>query len=358
MPKKPNKKALSILLAFAMLICSSPYVSAENTADFSDFVDYSPVYAEDAATHEESAVTKELKEKAGLGVVEIESLRDKYTKHFQISDGTYQAVTYDYPVHRLDANGNWQDIDNRLYKKNGTYTSTDSRTVFSTNIKPENMVMIHDGDYQISMGVQTNEFTKATVKATAVAVTNPKEKAVQINALSDEAKLEALTDIDNTTHIHYENVYAGADLEYTLFSDDISEQIIIQKYSNDYEYSFNLSLDGLTAVLLENGDVALYDIKTDTRQYTMPAPYMRDSNGNISYNVQYDLNKQENGTYVFSINADRQWIESDESAFPIIVYSPILPDVKYSALTLTVLIRQSIMAPLISYGLAPVEFHT
>ena len=41
------------------------------------------------------------------------SKRDEYSKHFRMSDGTYQAVMYEMPVH-IEQNGEWRDYDNTL----------------------------------------------------------------------------------------------------------------------------------------------------------------------------------------------------------------------------------------------------
>ena len=41
---------------------------------------------------------------------EVVSLRDKYTKHFKLSDGSYRAIIYGFPIHELDFNGNYVDL--------------------------------------------------------------------------------------------------------------------------------------------------------------------------------------------------------------------------------------------------------
>ncbi len=51
---------------------------------------------------------------------EISELRGEYEKHFSLSDGTYSAVVYPYPVH-YDSNGTWQEIDNTLRFGSETY---------------------------------------------------------------------------------------------------------------------------------------------------------------------------------------------------------------------------------------------
>ena len=52
---------------------------------------------------------------------EIPELRGEYEKHFSLSDGTYSAVVYPYPVH-YDSNGTWQEIDNTLRAGTEQYT--------------------------------------------------------------------------------------------------------------------------------------------------------------------------------------------------------------------------------------------
>ncbi|MBQ8566065.1 MAG: hypothetical protein IJ445_00590, partial [Clostridia bacterium] len=72
-------------------------------------------------------------------VTEVEELREENVKHFEMTDGTYKAVVYSDAVHRKDADGVWQDIDNTLeaVKENGNteYSSSDGRIKFSKNIK-------------------------------------------------------------------------------------------------------------------------------------------------------------------------------------------------------------------------------
>ena len=43
---------------------------------------------------------------------ELEELRTESEKQFQMSDGSYMAVSYGMPVHYQGENGAWADIDN------------------------------------------------------------------------------------------------------------------------------------------------------------------------------------------------------------------------------------------------------
>ena len=73
-------KLISALIAIAMLVCSIPMsaTASDISLDAGVTEAFKPVY-------NDSALKKELREKKGLGVVEIESLRSEYAKHYQIS---------------------------------------------------------------------------------------------------------------------------------------------------------------------------------------------------------------------------------------------------------------------------------
>ena len=47
-------------------------------------------------------------------VGEVESLREADAKHFLMSDGSYIAVSYGFPVHYESTDGSWEDIDNTI----------------------------------------------------------------------------------------------------------------------------------------------------------------------------------------------------------------------------------------------------
>ena len=93
---------------------------------------------------DQRAVDAELEEKKGQGIVEIESLRERNSKHFQLEDGTYQAIAYGNTIHRKDEFGKWQDIDNRLYEDNqdnSRYISSDGWFVFAKEFAPIDPVL-------------------------------------------------------------------------------------------------------------------------------------------------------------------------------------------------------------------------
>ena len=67
-------------------------------------------------------------------IYEETSLREENVKHIHLQDGSYLAVTYASPVHYLDDEGQWQEIDSRLSLIGGEYSTTDARIKFAKKI--------------------------------------------------------------------------------------------------------------------------------------------------------------------------------------------------------------------------------
>lgn len=81
-----------------------------------------------------ASVETELKSPIVLG--EVEELRTEDEKQFQMSDGSYMAVSYGMPIHYQHEDGKWADIDNTLqpvgtYSGHTMYTATNGNTVLS-----------------------------------------------------------------------------------------------------------------------------------------------------------------------------------------------------------------------------------
>ena len=71
------------------------------------------------------------KSKEAYVVGEVDNLREESAKHFRMSDGTFLAVEYGYPIHFKTSENNWADIDNTLTKSGDKYVSTNGDMVKS-----------------------------------------------------------------------------------------------------------------------------------------------------------------------------------------------------------------------------------
>lgn len=92
--KKNNQSVLSYMKSMlAMVLCFAMSVSMM----------YQPIYALDTNNGSHQTVN-----------TTAEDFEKEYVKHFNMSDGTTQAVVYETQIHELDENGVYQEIDNTL----------------------------------------------------------------------------------------------------------------------------------------------------------------------------------------------------------------------------------------------------
>ncbi|MBR5721041.1 MAG: DNRLRE domain-containing protein, partial [Clostridia bacterium] len=304
------------IISLLLLLCVTAF-----SLSFSVFATPEPEKAQSAGTDyaagaaiDQDVVTTEMKEKAGQGIVEIESLREESSKHFQLEDGSYQAIAYGAAVHRMDADGKWRDIDNRLYAdrtESGRYSTQDGRFSFAESVSADELYTIDDGHYHISFGA----ILEGSPRSTAV-IENHADRKTAAEGLTGEEKLEALKTIDNTTKITYYTVNDGVDLEYIISGNDVKENIIISQPTTKSVFTYRLKLIGLSAEL-EDNTISLKNKDGET-VYLLTAPYMYDSAGAESAKVSYALEKDNEGC-VITIDADSDWINDPERVFPVTV---------------------------------------
>ena len=200
---------------------------------------------------------------------EVTDRREETVKHFRLSDGTYAAVQYDVPVHTLDDDGVWQDIDNTLTDVGSAFATSNARVKFAKKIPGnESLFTLHDGNAKVT--VSLNGATKKTTGVVTNTHTELDENAAELQKLMQLDKL--------SSRILYAEIMDGVDIEYVVESLNIKENIIVKERLSDYSFSFTLALNNLTAELTDAGEVCLLDSDRSVA-YVIPAGYMIDADG-------------------------------------------------------------------------------
>lgn len=309
--KKKNIRVISFLLMIMLVIgVTMPTTVYATTAETpEDYIPYS-----DTTVDQEIEYGKEPKDPSDLQkeldelTYEITSLRGENIKHFRLPDGTYQAVIYGGPVHRLNESGVWEDIDNTLTETSGAIVTGDARLKFAKKITGNgNLYTLHNRNYKVTVGLAG---AQKKVEGSIVNYSDPEEGTSKLQKLANIRKI--------SSSITYSDILDGIDLEYVIISNSIKENIIVKERSANYSYTFTLALNGLIAKL-ENGNILLCDSSTDEVIYCIPAPYMYDAAGDESFDVQYSLTATDNGKYEFTLCADESWINSTERSFPVVI---------------------------------------
>jgi RHS repeat-associated protein len=267
------------------------------------------------ATGAESVVS-ETSEHTGE-IFEDVSRREENVKHFRLEDGTYMAAQYDTAVHTLDENGEWQDIDNTLSESGSEYSTSNARIKFAKKITGnESIFTLHENNRKITLSLDG-----AIKKTTGVATNTETEFDETATTLQKMMTLDKLS-----SHIIYEDILDGVDLEYIVNGNNIKENIIVKEKKDSYVYSFTLKLNNLTAVMRADGSIIICDNSSGAAVYTMPAPVMWDAMGNISHAVDMTLSDLGNGSYKITVTAASEWMNESGREFPIVIDPAISSD--------------------------------
>ncbi len=305
--KKMYIRCVSMLLCLTMLFFAFPNV----------------IYAELAEAvstqneGEKSTATEAADTSMQNANYELTELREEYTKHFHLENGTYIAAQYDYPVHYLDGDGVFQDIDNRLEESfGGVYTNKNARIKFAKKITGNDTIFtLHDGNTKLTFSLS------GAIKGTRAEVENYSDDS-EADELQKMMNLEKLS-----SKVVYKGILEGVDLEYIANSSNIKENIIVKEKSDSYTYSFELKLNGLTAGLSElSGDILVFNKESGAIQYTVPAPVVFDAQGECAPDgaAYYSLTEVKNGKYLMSVTVDAEWMNASNRAYPVTVDPAIM----------------------------------
>lgn len=334
-------RIVSLILAMVLLFQMSPLQVFAADPEETTTADEAIVYTGDELAGANTADTEIYIEG------EVNELRTEYEKHYRLTDGSFMVVQYQAPVHYL-SNGEWEDIDNSLQPVslfNGTeqYQSVngDSIQAFSADLSNGTVMTMVKDDYMITMSVITAQTASISAPAsvnaevdgiyaneganilnTATAQILSVNDATDEDEPSDQISLRPLNDVipeNIRSSILYENVFPGVDLRYDTYSYNVKESIILKEQmdQDEYAYSFLLDLYGLTPELQDDGSILLLN-ESDETVYTIPAPYMWDSNNSYSDAVFYTLTESGN-SWIMTVHADEEWLEDNNRVYPITI---------------------------------------
>nr|MCR4935335.1 DNRLRE domain-containing protein [Oscillospiraceae bacterium] len=343
---KHMKKLVSILLSLAISWnLASPSLASNNVEKIENsLVDSQTQKQEDASFYETASISSYTAKDI---LWEEEDRREESVKHFRMTDGSFLAVEYGEPVHVLDANGTYEEIDNSLSSDSKAAITAANSILpvrFAESTRGDALVQIGSGDSLFSMtpysglpsrdGLNGAEATGNTELPEASAdnpealrmlpVMDTAEVSARINnsisekAVSDSASVEEATRPGHIySSVQYSEIFPSVNLEYVLTPTALKENIVINGSRPDYRFSFTLDLGEMKPERNEDGSVSVY--LNGEPVYYIPAPFMFDAAGSISQNVHYSLTEYGYGTYILTVDPDRTWIESKERLFPVTI---------------------------------------
>lgn len=279
-------------------------------------------------------------------VREVPELREESVKHFLCDDGSYIAATYAEPVH-YNENGVWKEIDNRLILNSNklsasgepTYTTRAGLAVsIPQNFADGQKITAENKGYEISFGIKADQAgvaigrgasvvavdelmsnVGAQVSAAPQSVSNVVADAELTADVIEERNAELMVVENQAGAVQYRNILPSTNLEYAVTSSSVKESIVVREPQSEYKYYFDMDLGGLTPVANNDGSISLTESgDTASEIFWIEAPYMYDANSDESFAVTMSLTEVE-GKYVLAVEADKDWINAADRAFPVVI---------------------------------------
>lgn len=306
---------------------------------------------------------------------EVEEDRDEYTKHFRMSDGSFMAVQYEYPVHFQDKNGEWAEYDNTMEEEplavtdpvpepeNTTAPTEPSTTPPVTTASASSIdASAADTTAAVSTEAASIEGTEVTDVAEPAAI-DANDNAEYANKKSDldihlakKAKKsnmvkikgdgyqvswgfpgvskstvefiqnkEQLTGNDKflvrenlVQEALYKDAFSNVDLQYLVTSVGVKENIILKNKDAQTDFEIEYKISGLTATKKNDYTIELKN-KDGEVVYEIYAPFMVDAKGARSTQLQMDIQSQKKDKLTISLSADTGWLCQSERVYPITI---------------------------------------
>ena len=254
--------------------------------------------------HEDVAIALEPEQKKKLRVNEILELRESNRKVYRMSDDTEQAVFYPKAVHTFDDNTNtFNEMDNAVVEETDGKYFTNAKKDFKAKFsreKNDELFCIESGKHRVKVFAKTNNNAGKGFKA----------KLCGIEA-KNMSKCGALV---------FSGVQNGTDYEYSVVSDGVKENIIVNEKSDTYRYQFVVRPENVS-IRLDEIDKSISFVSNDTGEevFFIPAPFMTDAIGAVSTAVSYECKNEANGDIILDVVADSEWMNADERTFPVVI---------------------------------------
>lgn len=272
-----------------------------------------------AITADESTEDTPVQQDENVGILcEVTEKRDENTKVYQKTDGTYTAMISSQPLHYMQ-DGEWLDIDNTFTAetREGTavYTNTDNPldVALPQTLSQENGITLSNNGY-------TLQFTLTQARQSEISIADTPSET---NTLG-QADLREPASMKTTSETAlYEAVLPHTDLEYSISSQTVKENIIIQKKSAVRDaYTFSIYAPGLFAVLQADNSV-VFENDAGTEIFKIPAPFMKDNIGAVSTDITAALQETASGTYSLTYAPSQEWLLAATREYPVII-DPII----------------------------------
>ena len=237
---------------------------------------------------------------------EIEELREKNSKTYLLSDGTYQYVGYAEDIHYKDTEGNLKEINNAITdkpaKEGYTYSNIANAwyTYFADSLYEKDAVVLEKDNYKITFSMVDAKSDSKVAKSSTLDIS--------------ESTFDELLAEDNRAVV-YKDALKNVDVAYTVRTSGLKEDIILRDASAPNVFEFNITVEGLS---ISEEEGIIFANSEGQNVFQLAPMYMEDANGKYSDEVEYTIEKSEND-YRITIIADKEFLNEPDTQYPVII---------------------------------------
>ncbi len=318
--RKIGKSLLSLLLVLVMLLQLMPTQAVRAWAD-------------------DTATGKEEEEEAAdaVPVGEDDSKREANIKQFRMSDGSMLAATYPKAVH-FQESGNWIEVDNRLeaveaekfFAQEAAFPSDEEQeplwdagellyhnrqnrfgVMLPVTLHEESWFGVSDSGHELYFRLAGTQASESLVEEEDAPGEDPLSKAIFVHYYST---------------VRYPEALPGAELRYEVSGQSLKEAITFPEAGLVPEQlSYEIRAEGLRAEVAEDGEIRFF--AEGELAFVFQAPFLMDGADNREGKVSVELEELGEGSYLLHYTPEREWLESEERVWPVVLDPTITNDV-------------------------------
>lgn len=256
--------------------------------------------------------------------VELVNFRDMYHKVFANADGT---TTYEYavnPMHYLNDQHQWENIDCSL-KDIETTSEVKERFEKDFKQKMKDVADAEGGTLQdYNKGVTSHMFKLYLPKKLNRSIYFEYNDFVlamkPLNVLNNQNQS---VDLKHPNEITYTDVWYKTDLKYEVTNTGLKEYINLNGADAEKNISFFIKGNHFDLKFMPSGEIGAYDRKDNKLIFVIPLPTMWDANNVYCDDISYHLTNSKNG-YILTLVPNQDYLHAPDRAFPVTIDPDII----------------------------------
>lgn len=353
--RKITRSVLALLLALVMLLQLAPTQTVRAWAD----------------SAEGAGQEQRVEALPATPIGEDIRKRDVNIKQFRMTDGSWLAATYPYAVH-YESDDAWVEIDNRLEETEledkipfpekpkteepeskellpaavdlpSEEASTEETGVALEDIEekaepkekseegPAKVYVNLQNRFDVSLPVILNENSWFGVSDNGYRLffrmvgVQESESVLEKEAPLPEDPIERATFVHYNSTVNYPDALPGAELKYDVRGQSLKETITFPELGAVPEQvSYQIWAEGMTAEAAEDGEIRFF--AGGELVFVFPAPFFMDSEGSSDGALTVELEDLGDGCFVLRYTPEREWLESEERCWPVML-DPVITNV-------------------------------